>query len=104
MVIIQAAVEYIKKGPLATRITTHHLVRISLYYFSSVFFVFNKRNKTEVSVNSEEDPDVGDNGKSFKNDFKLLVTSTYAVKFSYGEHPWLINRKCNLYRSMVFTY
>ena len=59
--------EYMKKGPLATRVTTHHLVRISLYYICviSVFFVFNKRNKTETSVNPEEDPDVGDHGKSF---------------------------------------
>ena len=29
MVKIRAAVEYIKKGSFATRITTHHLVRIS---------------------------------------------------------------------------
>ena len=36
-----AAIEYIKKGPLATRITTHHLVRTSLYYCQSVFFVFD---------------------------------------------------------------
>ena len=33
VVTIWAAVQYIKKGPLATRITTHHLVRISLYYY-----------------------------------------------------------------------
>ena len=38
MLIIWAAVEYIKKGSFASRITTHHLVRISLYYCWSVFF------------------------------------------------------------------
>ena len=40
MLIIWAAVEYIKKGPLKTRITTYHLVRLSLYYCWSVLFVF----------------------------------------------------------------
>ena len=39
MVTIWSAVEYIEKGPLATKITTHHLVRIPLYYCWSVFFL-----------------------------------------------------------------
>ena len=37
--------KYIKKGSLATRITTHHLARIPLYYCWSVFFVFKKTVK-----------------------------------------------------------
>ena len=37
MLIIWAAVEYIKNGPVATRITTCHLVIISLYYCWSAF-------------------------------------------------------------------
>ena len=39
MVTIWSAVEYIEKGPLATKITTHHLVRIPLYYCWSMFFL-----------------------------------------------------------------
>ena len=47
------AVEHIKKGPLATRITTHHLVRILLYYCWSVFFcltIGSKRREFCLSV------------------------------------------------------
>ena len=45
MVTIWSAVEYIKKGPLATKITTHHLVRIPLCYcWSMFFFVFNRES------------------------------------------------------------
>ena len=55
MVTIWTALKYIKKGPLATGITTHQLVRVPLYYCRSVFFAFTtneKVTKVEKSLNS----------------------------------------------------
>ena len=57
MVIIWAAIEYVKKGPLATTITTHHLVSISLYYFEVCFLfltIGSKRKKFGLPIRNRD--------------------------------------------------